>query len=110
MTTTITLPQTIATYFDADRTNDIETLIDCFAPDARVHDEQEDHVGHEAIRAWKVAASQKYQYTVTPLAVRQNGDEVIVHNRLEGTFPGSPVEVDHIFGLRDNRITSLRVE
>ncbi len=110
MTTTIPLPPTIATYFDADRAEDLDAFMSCFSNEARVHDEREDHVGHEAIRAWKLASRQKYQYTSTPLSVRQDGNTVIVHSRLEGTFPGSPVEVDYHFGLNDGLITSLRID
>jgi ketosteroid isomerase-like protein len=109
MATTVSLPPVIATYFDADRADDIDTVVASFSDDAQVHDEQQDYVGHEAIRAWKLAAQQKYQYTSTPLSVSQNGELVVVHSRLEGTFPGSPVEVDYHFGLRDDRITSLRI-
>ena len=110
MNATISLPPVIATYFDADRTDDIDGLIECFAEDARIHDEQEDHVGREAIRAWKLAARQKYHYTSTPLSVREEGDVVVVHSRLEGDFPGNQVEVDYFFALRGDKITSLRID
>jgi ketosteroid isomerase-like protein len=110
MSTTISLSPVIATYFDADRTDDIDALMECFTQDARVHDEHEDHVGREAIRAWKLAARQKYQYTSTPLSVREEGDVEVVHSRLEGNFPGSPVEVDYSFALGGDKITSLRID
>ena len=110
MTTNVSLPPVIATYFDADRADDVDALVESFAESARVHDEREDHVGRDAIRAWKLAANQKYQYTSTPLSVRHDGDVVVVHSRLEGSFPGSPVEVDYTFGLDADRITSLRID
>lgn len=110
MTTTIALPPVIDTYFNADRADDVDTLVACFSDEARVHDEREDHVGHEAIRAWKLAAREKYEYTSTPLSVSDQGNTIVVHSRLEGTFPGSPVEVDYHFGLDDDRIVSLRID
>ena len=107
--TTLSLPPVIATYFAADQANDLDTLVATFSKDARVHDEGEDLVGQASIRAWQEDAQQKYQATTTPLSVRQEGDLTIVHSRLEGNFPGSPVEVDFHFGVSDDRITSLRI-
>jgi len=41
--------------------------------------------------------------------VQKFGDLVTVRARLTGEFPGSPVELDHIFKLSKNKIVSLEI-
>jgi hypothetical protein len=38
-----------------------------------------------------------------------HGDKVTVRARLTGAFPGSPVELDHIFKLSNDKIASLEI-
>jgi hypothetical protein len=38
-----------------------------------------------------------------------HGNEVTVRARLTGKFPGSPVELDHIFKLSNDKIASLEI-
>lgn len=40
------LPQAIQAYFEADRKNNCEALLACFAPSAAIHDEGRSHSGH----------------------------------------------------------------
>jgi hypothetical protein len=42
-------------------------------------------------------------------SVQTFGDLVTVRARLTGEFPGSPVELDHIFKLSGNKIASLEI-
>ncbi len=44
-----------------------------------------------------------------PLASAQKDDKTIVTNRLTGNFPGSPIELQFIFGLDGNKIASLEI-
>ena len=46
------LPSPIRAYFDADKRNDGEALVQAFAPDAVVGDEGHSHAGRHAIGAW----------------------------------------------------------
>ena len=68
--TDLTLPEPIATYFDADQ-RDGEAVARCFTKEAVVEDEGQTHSGRAAIKAWKNAASAKYVYTSAPFAVEQ---------------------------------------
>ena len=94
------VPQPVASYLAAENTKDAEKLALCFAEDAVVHDEGQDHRGRAAIQQWKQEVDTKYRYVLEPLNALVAGDVVRVRTRLTGKFPGSPVEVDHIFKAR----------
>ena len=68
----MTLPSILETYFAAQNAHDIDGLVSCFAPDAKVRDEGEDIIGHSQIRAWKEKVHAKYNVTITPLRHRQD--------------------------------------
>jgi hypothetical protein len=103
----LNMPEPVAAYFAAEEAKDTQRLSLCFIEDGTVHDEGRDYRGREAIRRWKQDADQKYRYVLLPLAASTAGNEVTVRARLTGDFPGSPVEVDHIFRLSNNWIASL---
>lgn len=46
---------------------------------------------------------------VEPIEVVQRGGKTIVTARVSGNFPGSPVNLDHIFGIEGDRIASLEI-
>ncbi|PRP96319.1 nuclear transport factor 2 family protein [Enhygromyxa salina] len=106
--TTLTLPDPIAAYFAADKQN-AEALAQCFTARATVTDEGHSHVGRDAIRAWKAAASAKYTYTNEPLALEQTDGCHIVTSRVAGNFPGSPVDLRYYFRLERGLIASLEI-
>ena len=58
----------------------------------------------------KQAADAKYQYVLQTLYVQTFGDLVTVRARLKGEFPGSPVELDHISKLSNDKIASLEIQ
>jgi hypothetical protein len=103
------LPAPVLTYLAAEKTKNPEMLAFCFADDALVHDEGQDHRGIDAIKAWKKAADAKYTYVLEPLNASVTEKSVVVRARLTGNFPGSPVELDHTFTLANGKITSLEI-
>ena len=105
----LTLPEPVAAYFAAEKNLDPDALARCFAPDGAVHDEGGTFRGSAAIRDWNAAARAKYHHTVEPLDVVDREDTTVVIGRVSGDFPGSPVELRHIFTLRDDRIVSLEI-
>ncbi|MGD1876364.1 MAG: nuclear transport factor 2 family protein [Kiloniellaceae bacterium] len=108
--TGINLPGTLAAYFAAQNRHDIDAIVACFTPDARVRDEGEDIVGPEAIRAWKEATGAKYKVTVEPLESRAEAGRTVVVARVSGNFPGSPANLTYRFGLaEDGRISALGI-
>ena len=103
------LPQPIARYLAAERAKDADKLAEVFARDGVVKDEGREHRGRSTIRKWKRAADAKYRYTLEPLSTTADGKSVNVRVRLTGDFPGSPIEVDHIFTIDGDEIASLEI-
>jgi len=105
----VDLPTPIAIYIAAENSGDMETLAQCFAEDAVVRDEDKTIDGLAAIKQWKAETRKKYQHTVEPLSSVQKDGKTIVTNRLTGNFPGSPIELEFVFTLAGNKITSLEI-
>jgi hypothetical protein len=104
----LNLPKPVAAYFDADRGNG-ESVAQCFASDAVVKDEGNTYHGTHEIRKWRADVAAKYTYTCQPLAVEQQHDQTVVTCRLEGNFPGSPVNLRFFFRLAGDKIQTLEV-
>lgn len=104
----IVLPDPIAAYFAADRT-DGETVARCFTEDATVKDEGRTHVGRAAIAVWKTDASARYTYTCEPIALDEIDGTTVVTCHLAGDFPGSPTDLRFFFLLHDGRIAALEI-
>ena len=103
------MPEPVAEYMAAEEAKDADALSRCFTEDGTVHDEGQDYHGRDSIRQWKKAADAKYRYVLLPVHVQTLGDLVTVRARLTGQFPGSPVELDHIFKLSKDKIASLEI-
>ncbi len=110
------LPDVIDRYFAAAGSKDTDALVACFSESGVVTDEGRMMTGHKAIRAWRDAGpSSQYTYTTTvvgsgvadrstdPLGTR------VVIARLDGDFPGSPVDLTFRFVVRDGLITRLEI-
>lgn len=105
---TLDLPMPVANYFSADK-GDSEAVAQCFTENAVVKDEGHTYKGRAAIRQWKADASAKYQYTSEPFVCERRDGQVIVTSRLNGNFPGSPVNLRFVFKLEGDKIESLEV-
>lgn len=105
----LSLPDAISTYFAISNGADITGVKHCFTADAVVIDEGQTHQGHAAIEAWQRAAQAAFDYSVEPIEVLIEGDRVTVTSNVVGNFPGSPVKLNHAFGLVDGRINSLEI-
>ncbi len=105
----LALPEPLATYFAKENQPGSGDVAELFAVDAVVHDEHHTHRGHDAIAAWKAQAKRKYHYRSEPLRLAPDGDRFVVTARVEGDFPGSPVELAYAFTVADGRIASLEI-
>jgi ketosteroid isomerase-like protein len=103
------LTDSITTFFQVSNGAEISALRHCFTEDAVVHDEGQTYQGHEAIQAWLREAQRKYAYSIEPLDVVHQGSSVKVRAKVAGNFPGSPVELEHVFQLAGGRIESLEI-
>ena len=105
----INLPKPIAAYFAAENAGDAGALARCFASNGVVHDEGGSFAGKAAIERWNAAARAKYHHTVVPLSATDADGAIVVLCRVAGEFPGSPVELQHVFRLDDEAIASLEI-
>ena len=103
------IPEIIETYFRTSNADDIEGLVSCFATDAVVIDENETHRGTAAIKAWSVNVRRKYEFKIDVLRAVEKPGAVVATAKLSGTFPGSPVDLDFKFTLKENQISSLKI-
>jgi ketosteroid isomerase-like protein len=106
---TLQLPDVVQMYFDVSNGGDVAQLLGCFCPHATVFDERKTHKGIAAIQAWHQEAHKAFVYQVRPMQAVQGERELKVVARLAGNFPGSPVQLNHIFMLEDHRIRSLEI-
>jgi hypothetical protein len=103
------LTRAIADYVAAANSGDADAFGDCFADDATVRDEGHTYRGLTAIKDWNAMSKAKYQAVMTPLKSVERDGRTFVTNRLEGNFPGSPVEVDFAFSLAADKISLLEI-
>lgn len=103
------MPNAVKAYFDADAGADPEALAPAFAADAVVEDEGSRHQGHDAIRAWWVAAKAKYSHVAEPVDVRRVADRIVVTARVSGRFPNSPAMLDYAFTIENGLIAAVRI-
>ena len=103
------LPSAVKGYFEISNGDDISRIATCFCADARVLDENRMHRGIEAIESWQLAARQAFTYRVEPLEVNDADGKLLVTALVRGDFPGSPLTLKHVFGLRDGRISTLEI-
>ena len=97
------LPDPLGEYFTAANTDDADRIAACFAEDARVHDEQRDHVGRDAIRRWASAARTKYSFRAEPF--ERDGDEAhpVVRGACDRQLPRQPGRPDLPVRHRERR-------
>ena len=106
----IELPAPIASYIDAENGGETAALARCFVANAVVKDEGRTIVGLVAIQQWMAETRAKYQHHLQPRhCVETDAGAVIVTNRLSGSFPGSPIDLEFVFRLDRDKITQLDI-
>ncbi len=95
------LAPAIAAYSAAANARDTSRVGSFFAEDANVFDEGHHRIGTQAIAQWMQDTAQRYEPRVEVLGVQQRTGKVLVHNRISGTFPGSPLELRYMFRLNE---------
>jgi len=95
------LAPAIAAYIAAANARDTSRVASFFAEDANVFDEGQHRIGAQAIAQWMQDTAQRYQPRVEVLDVQLRTGKVLVHNRVSGSFPGSPLELRYMFRLNE---------
>jgi hypothetical protein len=106
---TIALSGPVSAFFEAERTRDLEALGRCFSDRAIVRDEGRTVEGPDAIKRWMKEAKAKYNHTVEPLGVTHRDGLTVVTARVAGTFPNSPLDLQHLFAVAGGKIVSLEI-
>ena len=104
------LPPVIPRYIDASNAHDVSAIVDCFAADAVVGDENAMRYGKIDIRRWATETIEKYKFQFKPLSVDERGAETILSVEVSGPFPGSPVTLDYRFTIANDKIQSLIID
>lgn len=105
----MSLPTPVNKYFEIINGGDPAQVGECFAAHATVVDEKRTHQGLEAIENWQREVRQTSTFQATPLAATRDGDCLTVTARVVGDFPGSPINLEHVFVLREDTIHSLEI-
>ena len=104
------LPLVIQRYIDASNAYDVKAIVDCFAADATVRDENATRHGKIDIRCWATETIEKYKFHFKPLSADERGAETIVSVEVSGSFPGSPITLDYHFSIANDKIQSLIID
>jgi ketosteroid isomerase-like protein len=104
------LPRPIQSYIYASNAHDVNSILDCFADDAVVRDENATRRGKIDIERWASETIEKYKFRFNPLKVQQRDAETMVNVEISGTFPGSPITLDYHFTIAGDKITSLIID
>ncbi|PWD52529.1 nuclear transport factor 2 family protein [Serinibacter arcticus] len=106
----VDLPAPVLAYLDARDDERFADAVALFAADATVLDDGGTYPGIDAIRAWVEQTSTEFTYTATRIGQRvEDGGDVVVQVRLDGTFPGGTVTLRYRFALDGERITRLAI-
>jgi hypothetical protein len=101
------LPPSVRKYFESRNAFDVESTLAQFEDDAVVEDEDREFRGRESIRSWIDETQRKYHATFDVRAVEQVRDALVVATLVSGTFPGSPLPIDHAFVVSSGKISRL---
>ena len=97
-------------YIDASNAHEVEAIVDCFAADAIVRDENAMRHGKIDIGRWATEAIEKYKFQFKPLSADERDAETILSVAVSGSFPGSPVTLDYHFTIANDKIESLIID
>jgi hypothetical protein len=101
------LPLSVREYFASRNSFDAESALAQFDDDAVVQDEDLEYRGRDSIRTWIEETQRKYQATFDVRAVELVRDSLVVATLVSGTFPGSPLPIDHAFVVSRGKISRL---
>jgi ketosteroid isomerase-like protein len=103
----VDLPTPVREYFDSRNAFDAAAALAQFGDDAFVEDENVERRGRDSIRKWIEETQAKYHPRFEAQAAEQMGDNLVVTTLVSGTFPGSPLSIDHAFVLSGEKISRL---
>jgi hypothetical protein len=106
----VKLPPLIQRYIDASNAHDVKSILECFAEDAAVRDENATHRGKIDIGHWIRTTIEKYKFQFKPVSTQERRNKTVVTVEVFGTFPGSPISLDYHFTIANDKIASLIID
>jgi hypothetical protein len=105
----IELQAPIDLHFSSENAYNLSAIVKSFDADVIVRDEGKTIMGVAAIKKWRIENAERYHHKVEPLSVSTQDGKVAVRGRVCGRFPGSPIELDHVFEIEGGKITALEI-
>jgi hypothetical protein len=105
----MSVPSVVETYLRVAPRGDLDVLVGCFTEDAVVTDDGKTYRGRTAIRQWRNDVAAAFEYTMAIVDSSPDGDGHLVVARIEGSFPGSPVQLKFRFELAGDLISKLDI-
>ena len=105
----ITLPPQLAALVTAHNAHDVSAFAACFSEDAVLRDEGHMHLGRAAIHGWFEDVSRKYKMTLHVTELTTQDSEPVLHGKVSGNFPGSPLDMDYYLAVEDGEIVALKI-
>lgn len=99
----------VSRYVQAKQQGDVGAALECFAPDAVVRDDGQEHVGIDAVRAWMEDISSTFELTYDVVAVGHEGTSTVAEVAVAGNFPGSPITFRYDAQVVEDRIRALAI-
>ncbi|MDQ1725813.1 MAG: hypothetical protein QOG52_2841 [Frankiaceae bacterium] len=103
------VPPAISAWLAAHAMHDIDAESAQLTEDVIVVDNGHEFRGRAAARDWSDNVSKEFQYTATILSTDNHGDAVVATARVEGNFPGSPIDLRYQFLLTGGLISALTI-
>ena len=86
-----------ASYFDLMEGSDKTDVLSVFDPNAEVIDDGHSYTGHDEILGWLTGPASEFTITKTMISSSRSPQGAIANIRVDGNFPGSPVDLRHEF-------------
>ena len=106
---TFRLSEPLEDYFKAANAHDLFAMLAAFAGGAVVADEGRQYRGLASSQEWMKETIEQYAFEITPIPSSTAEGETICTASVAGTFPGSPVNLQHRFRVDRGKITRLEI-
>jgi len=103
----VELSRPVREYFESRNAFDVSSVLAQFEDDVIIEDEDLEYRGRDSIRTWIEETQRKYHATFEVRAVEQARDSLVVATLVSGTFPGSPLPINHAFVVSSGKIRRL---
>jgi ketosteroid isomerase-like protein len=98
----------VTAWLEAHAAHDAAAEVAQLTDDVVVVDDGRTYRGRKAVTDWSTRTSATFEFTSTVLSTEVD-DDVCVVMRVEGSFPGSPVELTYRFELTHDHISALTI-